>query len=205
MDCKRTSAADRVRDWGEGVQWPKDKKPIFFIAVSSMCPEPIRKISRSPSVRVSRERCGWLAWRLNPCSGKRELFVRTNYRVENRPRPGPQSAPSSDPEFTEPITVPCSLTSVSSLWLPRENKPKIPEFDPTTDCTTTTDTGDGGNAGFQSFTFRMKGREFAMDSSSGFIREICASTASFRFTGCCGMDFGRLQSEGSSHARDLHS
>lgn len=31
IDCRRTSAADRVGDCGEGVQWPKERKPIFFI------------------------------------------------------------------------------------------------------------------------------------------------------------------------------
>src|SRR5580658_1518591 len=31
MDCRSASAADCVRDCGEGVQWPNERKPIFFI------------------------------------------------------------------------------------------------------------------------------------------------------------------------------
>src|SRR5580704_10915259 len=34
MDCRSTSAADRVPDCGEGVQWPNERKPIFFIKIS---------------------------------------------------------------------------------------------------------------------------------------------------------------------------
>jgi hypothetical protein len=30
MDCKSASEADRVCEWGEGVQCPNDRKPIFF-------------------------------------------------------------------------------------------------------------------------------------------------------------------------------
>src|SRR4051794_7615373 len=30
MDCRSASAADRVCDCGDGVQWPKDRKPMFF-------------------------------------------------------------------------------------------------------------------------------------------------------------------------------
>jgi hypothetical protein len=36
MDCSSVSAAERVPDCGEGVQWPKDKNPIFFI---TLCPD----------------------------------------------------------------------------------------------------------------------------------------------------------------------
>ena len=43
IDCKSTSAADRVCDCGEGVQWPKDKNPILFIAVSGTRQRTIRK------------------------------------------------------------------------------------------------------------------------------------------------------------------
>src|ERR1700722_13444440 len=31
MDCRSASAADCVCDWGEGVQWPNERKPIFFM------------------------------------------------------------------------------------------------------------------------------------------------------------------------------
>ena len=31
MDCKSASAAERVSDWGAGVQWPNERKPIFFM------------------------------------------------------------------------------------------------------------------------------------------------------------------------------
>jgi hypothetical protein len=31
MDCKSVSAAERVCDCGEGVQCPKERKPIFFM------------------------------------------------------------------------------------------------------------------------------------------------------------------------------
>src|SRR5271169_1435194 len=34
MDCNSASDADRVCDCGEGVQWPNDRKPIFFILFS---------------------------------------------------------------------------------------------------------------------------------------------------------------------------
>src|SRR5580698_2351455 len=34
MDCERTSAADCARDCGDGVQWPNERKPIFFIQFS---------------------------------------------------------------------------------------------------------------------------------------------------------------------------
>jgi hypothetical protein len=37
IDCKSTSAADRVCDSDEGVQWPNDKKPIFFMQLVLMC------------------------------------------------------------------------------------------------------------------------------------------------------------------------
>src|ERR1700728_54734 len=30
MDCRSASAADCVSDCGEGVQWPNERKPIFF-------------------------------------------------------------------------------------------------------------------------------------------------------------------------------
>src|SRR5271169_7238912 len=33
MDCSRASEAERVFDWGEAVQCPKERKPIFFIAM----------------------------------------------------------------------------------------------------------------------------------------------------------------------------
>jgi hypothetical protein len=33
MDCKRASEADRVCDCREGVQWPNDKNPIFFMGM----------------------------------------------------------------------------------------------------------------------------------------------------------------------------
>ena len=31
IDCNSASDADRVCDCGEGVQWPKERKPIFFM------------------------------------------------------------------------------------------------------------------------------------------------------------------------------
>jgi len=31
MDCRSASAADCVRDCGLGVQWPNERKPIFFM------------------------------------------------------------------------------------------------------------------------------------------------------------------------------
>src|SRR5918995_4665445 len=31
MDCRRASDADRVCEDGDGVQWPNDRKPIFFM------------------------------------------------------------------------------------------------------------------------------------------------------------------------------
>src|ERR1700727_2303399 len=33
MDCRSVSEADWVCDWGEGVQCPKERKPIFFMQV----------------------------------------------------------------------------------------------------------------------------------------------------------------------------
>src|SRR5665213_827074 len=30
MDCSNASEADRVCEWGDGVQWPNDKNPMFF-------------------------------------------------------------------------------------------------------------------------------------------------------------------------------
>jgi hypothetical protein len=30
IDCSRASDADRVCDCGEGFQWPKERKPMFF-------------------------------------------------------------------------------------------------------------------------------------------------------------------------------
>jgi hypothetical protein len=30
MDCSSASDADRVPEWGEGVQCPKERKPIFL-------------------------------------------------------------------------------------------------------------------------------------------------------------------------------
>src|SRR5687767_6643812 len=33
IDCRSASDADRVLECGEGVQWPKDRKPIFFTPV----------------------------------------------------------------------------------------------------------------------------------------------------------------------------
>src|SRR4029450_9646878 len=33
MDCRSVSAAERVRDWGEGDQCPNERKPIFFMRV----------------------------------------------------------------------------------------------------------------------------------------------------------------------------
>src|SRR6185437_12395704 len=33
MDCSSASAAERVCDRGEGVQCPKERKPIFFMAM----------------------------------------------------------------------------------------------------------------------------------------------------------------------------
>src|ERR1700723_1364978 len=35
MDCKSASAADCVRDCGEGVQRPNERKPIFFMQYKS--------------------------------------------------------------------------------------------------------------------------------------------------------------------------
>src|SRR5580692_7602938 len=49
MDCRRTSAADRACDCGEGVQWPNERKPIFFmqykspISTVSLCNASIQK------------------------------------------------------------------------------------------------------------------------------------------------------------------
>jgi hypothetical protein len=34
MDCRSTSAAVRARESLADVQWPKDRKPIFFMARS---------------------------------------------------------------------------------------------------------------------------------------------------------------------------
>lgn len=31
IDCRSVSPAERVPDWGAGDQWPKDRKPIFFM------------------------------------------------------------------------------------------------------------------------------------------------------------------------------
>src|SRR5580698_6647776 len=31
IDCRSASAAERVSDCGEGVQWPNERKPIFFM------------------------------------------------------------------------------------------------------------------------------------------------------------------------------
>ena len=31
MDCSIASEAERVCDCGDGVQWPKDRNPIFFM------------------------------------------------------------------------------------------------------------------------------------------------------------------------------
>ena len=36
MDCKSASEADRVCEWGEGVQCPNDRKPIFFTGMYGM-------------------------------------------------------------------------------------------------------------------------------------------------------------------------
>src|SRR5580692_4142570 len=36
MDCSSASAAVRVCDWGEGVQWPNERKPIFFMTRSCL-------------------------------------------------------------------------------------------------------------------------------------------------------------------------
>lgn len=36
IDCSSVSAAERVCDWGEGVQCPKDKNPIFFMMTFQM-------------------------------------------------------------------------------------------------------------------------------------------------------------------------
>src|SRR4029079_4809145 len=30
IDCRRASAAVRTSEYGDGVQWPKERKPIFF-------------------------------------------------------------------------------------------------------------------------------------------------------------------------------
>src|SRR5215469_8616846 len=35
MDCRRASEADCVSDCGEGVQWPNERKPIFFMQEKS--------------------------------------------------------------------------------------------------------------------------------------------------------------------------
>src|SRR3712207_6187162 len=35
IDCSRASDAERVRECGDGFQWPKERKPIFFIASAS--------------------------------------------------------------------------------------------------------------------------------------------------------------------------
>src|ERR1700704_4981976 len=35
IDCNRASDADRVCDCGEAVQWPNDRKPIFFMVAMS--------------------------------------------------------------------------------------------------------------------------------------------------------------------------
>jgi len=34
MVCRSASAADRVCDCGDGVQWPKEKKPMCFMGIS---------------------------------------------------------------------------------------------------------------------------------------------------------------------------
>ncbi len=35
MDCSSASDAERVCDCGDGVQWPNDKNPIFFMPNAS--------------------------------------------------------------------------------------------------------------------------------------------------------------------------
>src|SRR5215212_469975 len=46
MDCSSASEAERVCEWGDGAQWPKDRNPMCFITPS--CPI-ARK--RAPNVR----------------------------------------------------------------------------------------------------------------------------------------------------------
>ncbi len=36
IDWSRVSEADRTADWGESVQWPKFRKPIFFMTGSTL-------------------------------------------------------------------------------------------------------------------------------------------------------------------------
>jgi hypothetical protein len=35
MDCSSVSDAERVFECGEGVQWPNDRKPIFFMRATT--------------------------------------------------------------------------------------------------------------------------------------------------------------------------
>jgi hypothetical protein len=35
MDCRSTSAAERARECAELAQWPKERKPIFFMETST--------------------------------------------------------------------------------------------------------------------------------------------------------------------------
>src|SRR5580658_4041129 len=56
MDCSSASAAERVCDCGEGVQWPNERKPIFFMsketieAPASSQQERRRRIGREGAV-----------------------------------------------------------------------------------------------------------------------------------------------------------
>lgn len=55
MDWRRTSRADRVADCGDGDQCPKDRKPTFFMLISSGRRDPIR-VASAVAERHARSR-----------------------------------------------------------------------------------------------------------------------------------------------------
>src|SRR5687768_9258555 len=61
MDWSRASEAERVCDGAIGVQWPKDRKPIFFIAGVTRDRRECRRRSY-PAVRGLTRRRGNVPW-----------------------------------------------------------------------------------------------------------------------------------------------
>src|SRR6478609_9421561 len=51
IDCSSTSLAERAWDEDEGVQWPKDRNPIFFMAMARKGGRRQPRASRVPMCR----------------------------------------------------------------------------------------------------------------------------------------------------------
>src|ERR1700733_12962699 len=80
MDCRSASAADCVRDCGLGVQWPNDRKPIFFMQVSLRHAvqksaggklDPLAGRNCEPEFCRQVLRCRTTDWQTHSCSGSK--------------------------------------------------------------------------------------------------------------------------------------